>query len=54
MRTLQNWLLSVIGLLMFTMVMWVVERDPIVGYALAIALVMGGFYVVLERSRPKR
>lgn len=54
MKTLHNWLLIVIGLLLFTMVMWVVERDPIVGYALAIALVTGGFYVMLERVRPRR
>jgi hypothetical protein len=54
MRTLHNWLLTIIGLLLFTMVMWVVERDPLVGYALGIALVMGGFYVVLERVGPKR
>lgn len=54
MRTLHNWLLSIIGLLLATMVMWVVERDPMVGYALAIALVMGGFYVVLERVRPRQ
>lgn len=54
MKTLHNWLLGVIGLLLFTMVMWVVERDPIVGYALGIALVMGGFYIVLERYGPKQ
>jgi hypothetical protein len=54
MRTLHNWLLTIIGLLLATMVMWVVERDPIVGYALGIALVMMGFYVVLERVGPRR
>lgn len=54
MKTLHNWLLTVIGLLLFTMVMWVVERDAVVGYALGVALVMAGFYVVLERVGPKR
>jgi hypothetical protein len=54
MRTLHNWLLSIIGLLLTAMVLWVVERDPLVGYALGVALVMGCFYVILERVGPKR
>jgi hypothetical protein len=54
MRTLHNWLLTIIGLLLFTMVMWVVERDALVGYALGIALMMGAFYVILERVGPRR
>jgi hypothetical protein len=54
MRTLHNWLLTIIGLLLFTMVMWVMERDPALGYVLMIALAMGSFYVVLERVGPRR
>jgi hypothetical protein len=54
MRKLQDGLLWIIGLLLATMVLWVVERNQPVGYALGVALVMGCFYVILERVGPKR
>ena len=54
MRNLQNALLWIIGLLLNAMVMWVVERDQPVGYALGVALIAGCFYVILERVGPKK
>jgi hypothetical protein len=49
MRTLHNWLLSIIGLLLFAMVLWVQERDPLMGYALGVALVGMAFFIIVER-----
>jgi hypothetical protein len=54
MRTLHNWLLSIIGLLLTAMVLWVVERDQLVGYALGVALAGLMFFVIVERVNPRR
>jgi hypothetical protein len=49
MRTLQNWLLIVIGLLLFRMVLWVQQQDPLLGYTLGVALLGMSFFVAVER-----
>jgi Flp pilus assembly protein protease CpaA len=54
MRTLHNWLLVIIGLLLFAMVLWVQERDAGLGYALGVALVGLAFFIVVERVNPRR
>jgi len=54
MRTLHNWLLVVIGLLLFTMVMWVQQRDALLGYALGVALVGMTFFIIVERVNPRK
>jgi hypothetical protein len=54
MRTLHNWLLSIIGLLLFAMVLWVQERDALLGYALGIALVAMTFFMIVERVNPRK
>jgi hypothetical protein len=54
MRTLQNWLLIVIGLLLFRMVLWVQEQDPLLGYTLGVALLGMSFFIVVERVNPRK
>jgi hypothetical protein len=54
MRKLQNWLLAIIGYLLFIMVLWVVERDALIGYALGVALVSVSFFVIVERVGSRR
>jgi hypothetical protein len=49
MRKLQNYLLSIIGLFLFGMVLWVVERDALIGYALGVALISFSFFFIIER-----
>ena len=49
MRKLQNLLLSIIGLLLFGMVMWVVEREALIGYLLGVALIGISVFVIIER-----
>jgi hypothetical protein len=53
MRKLQNFLLSMIGLLLFGMVMWVSEREALLGYTLGVALIAISVYVIIERVGPK-
>lgn len=54
MRTLHNWLLSIIGLLLFAMVWWVQERDAMLGYVLGVALVGMTFFMIVERVNPRK
>jgi hypothetical protein len=54
MRTLHNWLLSIIGFLLFAMVMWVQQRDALLGYALGVALVGMTFFIIVERVNPSK
>jgi predicted membrane protein len=54
MRKLQDALLWIIGLLLTTMVLWVVERDQLLGYALGVALAGLMFFVIVERGNPRR
>jgi hypothetical protein len=54
MRKLHNWLLSIIGYLLFIMVLWVVERDALIGYALGVALISVSFFVIIERVGSRR
>jgi hypothetical protein len=54
MRTLHNWLLTIIGLLLFTMVMWVQQRDALLGYALGVALAGMTFFMIVERVNPRK
>ena len=54
MRKLQNWLLSIIGLLLFGMVMWVSEREALLGYTLGVALIAISVYVIIERVGPRQ
>jgi hypothetical protein len=49
MRKLQNLLLSIIGLLLFGMVMWVVEREALIGYLLGVALIAISVFTIIER-----
>jgi len=49
MRKLQNVLLTIIGYLLFAMVLWVVEREALIGYALGVALIPVSFFVIVER-----
>ena len=49
MRTLQNWLLIVIGLVLLRMVLWVQQQDPLLGYTLGVALLGMSFFVAVER-----
>ena len=54
MRKLQNALLWIIGLLLTAMVLWVVERDQLLGYVLGVALIGLMFFVIVERVNPRR
>jgi hypothetical protein len=49
MRKLQNWLLAIIGYLLLIMVLWVVEREALIGYVLGVALILVSFFVFIER-----
>jgi hypothetical protein len=53
MRKLQNFLLSMIGLLLFGMVMWVSQREALLGYTLGVALIAISVFVIIERVGPK-
>jgi Flp pilus assembly protein protease CpaA len=54
MRTIHNWLLTIIGVLLFGMVMWVQERDPVLGYALGVGLIGFALFIIIERVNPRR
>jgi len=54
MRKVQDALLWIIGLLLTAMVLWVVERDQLLGYALGVALAGLMFFVIVERVNPTR
>jgi hypothetical protein len=54
MRKLENALLWIIGLLLTAMVLWVVERDQLLGYALGVALAGLMLFVIVERVNPRR
>jgi hypothetical protein len=54
MKKLQNWLLAIIGYLLFLMVLWVVEREALIGYALGVALISVSFFVFIERVGSRR
>ena len=54
MRKLQNWLLAIIGYLLFAMVLWVVEREALIGYALGVALIAVSFFTIIERVGSRR
>jgi hypothetical protein len=49
MRKLHNYLLSIIGLLLFGLVMWVSEREALLGYTLGVALIAVSVFVIIER-----
>jgi hypothetical protein len=36
------------------MVMWVQERDALLGYALGVALVAMAFFMIVERVNPRK
>ena len=49
MRRFNNYLLSIIGLLLFGLVMWVSEREALLGYTLGVALIAVSVFVIIER-----
>jgi hypothetical protein len=49
MRKFNNLLLAIIGLLLWGMVMWVVEREALMGYLLGVALISFSFFFIIER-----
>jgi hypothetical protein len=54
MRKLENALLAIIGYLLFLMVLWVVEREALIGYALGVALISMSFFLIVERVGSRR
>lgn len=54
MRQLNNVLLTTAGILLLAMVMWVSERDQLLGYVLGVALIGLMIFIVVERLNPRR
>jgi hypothetical protein len=54
MRTLNNWLLVILAVLLFKIVFWIQQSDPLLGYTLGVALIGICFFTGVERLNPRK